>query len=493
MRIGPCILAVTTLTPFLASQTTWHVAAGAAPGGNGSPAAPFAVIQAGILAAATNDIVSVGPGRYLETIDFLGRAITVRGAAGPLRTIIDGGFAGSVVRFASAEGANSVLDGFTITRGRGPDGPAGFPGAAGGVHCSGSSPRILNCVVTGNRGGNGSAGLPFNHPCCTFALGCIPCTQIGQGFAGGPGGVLCEAGNPLLLNCVVADNTGGDGGFGGYWTPLYGDAGPGGVYAVVSASGSGTFAPVILHGTIVNNVAGASGANGTSGILASALNPFGGGITVHVANSIVWGNTVGAGFSSAIAFSWSAVAGMAGPGNISQDPLLVDAGAGDWHLGTYSPCFDAGSASPPLPYAVTVTQDFEGHPRNVHAAPDMGADEITLRVDIAQPGGPGAAIALSNDFLTTGREYYNCFTVNEPCPDGPGAGPFGGLCAADPTFLLFQLSLPLGAAPIHFAATSAAQSFPPIPVPPLVLEVVSFDLTGGVFGLVSPVRRFAVQ
>ena len=40
-------------------------------------------IQAAIDAALDGDLVEVAPGTYLETIDFLGKPITVRSAAGP--------------------------------------------------------------------------------------------------------------------------------------------------------------------------------------------------------------------------------------------------------------------------------------------------------------------------------------------------------------------------------------------------------------------------
>lgn len=47
---------------------TWYVSAGAAPGGNGSCAAPFQTVQAGLNAAAAGDVVYVGPGVYAEAI-----------------------------------------------------------------------------------------------------------------------------------------------------------------------------------------------------------------------------------------------------------------------------------------------------------------------------------------------------------------------------------------------------------------------------------------
>ena len=46
-------------------------------------------IQGGILLAGPEDpFVNVGPGEYAETIDFLGKAITVRSTGAPFDTII---------------------------------------------------------------------------------------------------------------------------------------------------------------------------------------------------------------------------------------------------------------------------------------------------------------------------------------------------------------------------------------------------------------------
>ena len=55
--------------------------------------------------------------------------------------------------------------------------------------------------------------------------------------------------------------------------------------------------------------------------------------------------------------------------DISADPLLVDPANGDYHLSNGSPCIDAGD---PVNYPAT---DFEGDPRPIGPAPDIGVDE----------------------------------------------------------------------------------------------------------------------
>lgn len=74
-------------------------------------------IQAGINAAVNGDTVLVAPGTYVEIIDFLGKAITVKSSHGAETTVIDGDEDYSVVSFYSLEGPDSVLEGFTITNG----------------------------------------------------------------------------------------------------------------------------------------------------------------------------------------------------------------------------------------------------------------------------------------------------------------------------------------------------------------------------------------
>src|SRR3972149_2052182 len=83
--------------------------------------ADFPTIQACIDAAVSGvDECVSAPGTYHETINFLGKAITLRSAGGAEVTTIDAtGIGGSVVTCASGEGPDTVLDGFTMTGGTG--------------------------------------------------------------------------------------------------------------------------------------------------------------------------------------------------------------------------------------------------------------------------------------------------------------------------------------------------------------------------------------
>jgi parallel beta-helix repeat protein/predicted outer membrane repeat protein len=116
-----------------------------------------------------------------------------------------------------------------------------------------------------------------------------------------------------------------------------------------------------------------------------------------VTNCIFWGDSGGEIYNedtSAPAVNYCDIQGgyLGGTGNINTDPLFVNAGAGNFHLQSGSPCIDAGdNTAPSLP-----ATDFEGDPRSLDgdddgvATVDMGVDESSqVWVDDDwQTGGP---------------------------------------------------------------------------------------------------------
>ena len=107
------------------------------------------------------------------------------------------------------------------------------------------------------------------------------------------------------------------------------------------------------------------------------------GGTPTVRNSIIWGNTTdvtGVPVGQVFSYCDIAVAAHAGTnGNISFDPCFVNAAAGDFHLGDYSPCIDAanGAYAPATDLAGNSRQDNATMP-NVGSGPpwaDIGAYE----------------------------------------------------------------------------------------------------------------------
>ncbi|MHC4648586.1 MAG: PKD domain-containing protein, partial [Planctomycetota bacterium] len=156
----------------------------------------FTSIQAAIYAAGTGDTVIVYPHTYYENIDFLGKAITVR-SSNPNNlnivrsTIIDGGGLDSVVRFVWGVGADSVLEGLTITNGSAPYG--------GGIYGAGSSATIKKCFIINNIAEYGGGGIYW----CTGAI--LNCTIVGNSAKDGGGLAVCSG---IIRNCNIIENSG---------------------------------------------------------------------------------------------------------------------------------------------------------------------------------------------------------------------------------------------------------------------------------------------
>lgn len=158
-------------------------------------------IQAGIDAAVNGDTVIVRPGTYTEKIDFNGKAIVLESKEGAETTVISGsGGFGLVVNFSSAEGADTILRGFTIQNGSGWDG--------GGIVCDGASPVIDQNIIKSNF--------------CYFAGGGIYCMDssavitnnlimdnTASGLETGLGGGICSVHSELLIqnNTIIGNSS----------------------------------------------------------------------------------------------------------------------------------------------------------------------------------------------------------------------------------------------------------------------------------------------
>jgi len=182
-------------------------------------------IQAAIDAAVNGDTVLVAPGTYVENIDFKGKAITVKSSGGAEVTVIDGGKPShpdnaSVVYFKNGEGLDSVLDGFTVTNGKGTFyeySPGHFGDHGGGIFCLDTSPTIRNNTITGNYlsywfssgGGIYSAGAQS-----LYIYNNLITTNAATGSLSYGGGISCwSCQNVVITHCTITKNfTRGDGG-----------------------------------------------------------------------------------------------------------------------------------------------------------------------------------------------------------------------------------------------------------------------------------------
>ncbi len=134
------------------ASRTWRVR----PDGTGD--AP--TVQAGIDSSEDGDVVLVGPGTYYENINLEGKAIHLLSKSGPVVTVLDGSREDStVVNCESGETNDTIIEGFTITGGRGwtPLGDTTTK-AGGGISCYHSTPIIRNNVIRDNQALNGPRG-----------------------------------------------------------------------------------------------------------------------------------------------------------------------------------------------------------------------------------------------------------------------------------------------------------------------------------------------
>ena len=75
-------------------------------------------IGAGLDSAQAGDTVLVGPGAWLEQLDFQGKAVILRSLAGPAATVLQPLSPGRhIVRVASGESAGTEISGFTFRGG----------------------------------------------------------------------------------------------------------------------------------------------------------------------------------------------------------------------------------------------------------------------------------------------------------------------------------------------------------------------------------------
>jgi hypothetical protein len=275
-------------------------------------------IQRAINASIVGDTVMVSEGTYYEAIDFDGASITVT-STDPndpfvvAATIIDGNDGVyHVVTFNSSEDANSVLTGFTITGGNA-DGVSGPNNLGGGMYCSGSSPTISNCLITGNSAYFGGGGICCaNSPSMTIINCVFWDNEAAYGGDGYGGGIFDYNASPTIINCVFSENSAGSWG--------------GGIYNEDSF-------PTVINCTVNKNSASYGG-----GMANDGADP-------DVVNCIFWGNEAGTDSEIHNAYSsdpnfrhcdvngcggsdsnnWDENFGEDGGGNLDGNPLFIDA------------------------------------------------------------------------------------------------------------------------------------------------------------------------
>ncbi|MHC4217870.1 MAG: right-handed parallel beta-helix repeat-containing protein [Planctomycetota bacterium] len=394
------IAAVVAVLATAAQADTLYVDADNCPGpGSGTQADPYCSIQTAIDNAVNTDEIIVAPGTYQETVDFLGKAIALRSSDGAGVTIIDAQGTGSVVTCTSGEGADTILQGFTVTGGSATRG--------GGMHIDASSPTVTNCTFSENSADQYGGGM-YSISSSSTVTDCRYTKNsavIGGGLAGlydsltlnncsiirnvadtGGGVAFWYDANAVLDRCTFLENTAdlAGGGVGGLESDIT-------MIDCILSGNSSDVAGAILTDkcvvsldrcTVTGNFAGSFGGGAyfsasnpvemTNSIVSYNVSSNGGGVwiggysptnivnctfvgnnghglgtdepptTVVATNSIFWGNTPAqivfwAGSPSV--FHCDLEGGWAGPGsnNISADPQFAEDQSGTW---TADPVYD---------------------------------------------------------------------------------------------------------------------------------------------------------
>jgi hypothetical protein len=218
---------------------------------------------------------------------------------------------------------NCILSGNVAT-----NSSSGGGGAAGSI--------LSNCMLSGNiaySGGGGSLGGGGGAAYSTLN-GCLVVSNSAPGafpvFNNGNGGGTYQC---LLTNCVLACNT-------------------------AETNGGGDYQSTLVNCTVVSNSA-----------------PLGGGtVNSKMLNSIIYYNSGGNYYRNpygTFSLGYCCTTPLTnGPGNITNEPDLVNLAAGDFHLQSNSPCINSGNNA-----FVTSATDLDGNQRISGGTVDIGAYE----------------------------------------------------------------------------------------------------------------------
>ena len=355
----------------------------------------------GMTVLVTNGIYNIGgrvtPDSPLSNRVVITKTVTVRSVNGPETAIIEGSGTnayGTSSAMRCVFMSKGVLDGFTLTGGATLS-ENGQDGSGGGILASSTAATVRHCSLVRNRAHNGGGAVGGTIEFCTIS-----------GNVAIVGGGLVPN---IAFKCIITNNEADTGGGSSFGTlnsctislnrAAYGGGQHGGAlnncilygnYSTGSAGGSnyGT----LKNCTIVGNVAAESGA----GVNCHSQHPL--------YNCILWGNRLSTGATSDYSdvdglFSSCAPGLPPTQGNISTEPLFVDADNGNFRLQAPSPCIDSGISA-----LAATGLDMDGNLRifdgnaDGRTAVDMGAYEYgagesgapsdTLIVSFNALGGP---------------------------------------------------------------------------------------------------------
>lgn len=353
----------------------------------------YSTIQSAINASLNGDTVLVQPGTYLENINFRGKKIVLTSRYYQFNnfsfiqsTIIDGSNpthsdTASCVIMHNGEDSTTVLQGFTITGGKGTkwtdEQGAGLYREGGGILTALCNPVIQHNIVTGNQaisGGvvsTGGGGMRLGNGYIRVYNNIV----TNNTALYGAGIVLNHAGGEYRNNIIYKN----------YGSQQFG-AGSG-----MWLNGTSLRPKAIENNTVVFNTAN----SGNPGVYSS-------GVSASFVNNIVWGNSGGSNtqiFGASITVRYCDVqGGHPGGGNINVNPQFDTT---NYYIISGSPCVDKGDSS-------TIYNDPSDPVNPILAKwPARG----TLRNDIGAYGGPGSKV-IANTVVSI-EAVGNIFTMRD--------------------------------------------------------------------------------
>ena len=207
-------------------------------------------------------------------------------------------------------------------------------GSGGGIFCQRSPARIRDNQIYWNFALGNGGGINCNDHCFALIVNNLVFDNVSTFKGGGLYSNLCS---PLIVNCTFVGNH-----------AVYG----GGILAQYDSL-------LVIHNTILWDDSATSAPEIQVGLVASD------GSQAILSHCVVDGGLASILVQASSVLNW-------GEGMGVSDPLFVDLLGRDLHLRPRSPCRDAGV------YVLLPCEDFEGDPRVMGAAVDIGADELLV-------------------------------------------------------------------------------------------------------------------
>jgi len=161
--------------------------------------ADFEAIGPAVAFADSGDVITVAPGTYSgpdnREINFMGKDLTLMSEAGPEFTVIDLDRQGRAFFFIGGESHYSIIDGFTITRGRSDMG--------GAIFCAGSDPVIHDCVFDDNYSNDFGGAVYIGTNSEAEVVECHFADNYAERYGGG---IYCLQSSPRIRSNTFENN-----------------------------------------------------------------------------------------------------------------------------------------------------------------------------------------------------------------------------------------------------------------------------------------------